>query len=49
MAKNNQLDYSVDLRRMLEDGYRWVNLRFIMDKTVSEEYVLLCFRECEEG
>ena len=48
MAKNNQLDYSVDLRRMLEDGYRWVNLRFIMDKTVSEEYVLLCFRECEE-
>ena len=48
MAKNNQLDYSVDLRRMLEDGYRWVNLRFIMDKTISEEYVLLCFRECEE-
>lgn len=48
MAKNNQLDYSIDLHRMLEDGYKWVNLRFIMDKTVSEEYVLLCFRECEE-
>lgn len=48
MAKNNQLDYSIDLHRMLEDGYKWVNLRFIMDKTVSEEYVLLCLRECEE-
>lgn len=48
MAKNNQLDYSIDLHRMLENGYKWVNLRFIMDKTVSEEYVLLCFRECEE-
>ena len=48
MTKNNQLDYSVDLRRMLEDGYKWVNLRFIMDKTISEEYVLLCFRECKE-
>lgn len=48
MAKNNQLDYSVDLRRLLEDDYKWVNLRFIMDKSISEEYVLLCFRECEE-
>lgn len=48
MAKNSQLDYSVDLRRMLEGSYKWVNLRFIMDKSVSEEYVLLCFRECEE-
>lgn len=48
MAVNNQLDYSVDLRRMFENGYKWVNLRFIMDKTISEEYVLLCFRECEE-
>lgn len=48
MAENYQLDYGIDLYRFLEDGYKWVNLRIIIDKSVSKDNILLCFKECEE-
>lgn len=48
MAENYQLDYGIDLYRLLEDGYKWVNLRIIIDKSVSDDSILLCFKECEE-
>ena len=48
LAENYQLDYGIDLHRLLEDGYRWVNLRIIIDKSVSNDNILLCFKECEE-
>lgn len=48
MAENYQLDYGIDLYSLLEEGYRWVNLRIIIDKSVSADSILLCFKECEE-
>lgn len=48
MAENYQLDYGIDLYRLFEDGYKWVNLRIVIDKSVSDDNVLLCFKECEE-
>ncbi len=48
LSVKDRLDYGIDLYRLLEDGYKWVNLRIIIDKTISEDNILLCFKECEE-
>ncbi len=48
MAEQDKIDYGIYLYRQLEDIYRWINLRIIIDKSISLDTVLLCFRECEE-
>lgn len=40
-------DYGGDFRRLFQDGYRWVNVRFLYDESLNKNEAVLCFREVD--
>lgn len=40
-------DFGGDFQRIFGDSYRWVNVRCVYSKAVSENVVLFCFRDVE--
>ena len=48
LIKTGKVDFGGDFRRILHDGYIWVNVKFIYDKEISEDYAVLCFKNRDE-
>lgn len=48
LVDNEVQDFGGDFRRKFGDDYQWVNVRVLYDATVSEEEVVLCYRNVEK-
>lgn len=45
LAENDRVDFGGDFQRILENGYKWVQIRFLYDSKVNPDYAVLAFRD----
>lgn len=48
LTKEGKIDFGGDFQRMLDNGYKWVQIRLLYNKDVSKEYAVLAFRERDD-
>ena len=46
-VKENIMDYGGDYQRLFGDVYKWVNIRTLYNKDISENEVILCFKDID--
>lgn len=45
LAEKGNVDFGGDFQRILENGYKWVQIRLLYDNNVSSDYAVLAFSE----
>lgn len=45
LTESDKVDFGGDFQRILIEGYQWINIRLLYDKSVEEKYAVLCFKE----
>lgn len=46
-VENGSFSYSGDYRLLVSDSYKWINISIIYNKEISENEVVLCFKEVD--
>lgn len=46
-VENDAFSYGGDYRLLVNDSYKWINIGIIYNKEISENEVILCFKEVD--
>lgn len=45
LTEEDKVDFGGDFQRILMEGFKWINIRLLYDKSVQKDYAVLCFKE----
>ena len=45
LTEEDKVDFGGDFQRILIEGYKWINIRLLYDKSIQKDYAVLCFKE----
>lgn len=45
LTEEDKVDFGGDFQRILMEGFKWINIRLLYDKSIQKDYAVLCFKE----
>ena len=44
LTEEDKVDFGGDFQRILMEGFKWINIRLLYDKSIQKDYAVLCFK-----